>query len=63
VLGVIPKVHFDLPKEDSLDGSTFTNSKLPRESWDRQIDIIAKSVKNNTDIQKIIMDIAGLKKI
>ena len=44
-------------------GVPFTNSKLPRESWDRQIDIIAKSVKNNTDIQKIIMDIAGLKKI
>jgi adenosylcobyric acid synthase len=63
VLGVIPKVHFNLPKEDSLDENTFTNSKLPRESWDRQIDIIAKAVKNSTDIQKIIMDIAGLKKI
>jgi adenosylcobyric acid synthase len=63
VFGVIPKVHFDLPKEDSLDEHTFTNSKLPKESWDRQIDIIAKAVKNSTDIQKIIGEMAGLKKI
>ena len=41
---------------------SFYQFKWPRESWDRQIDIIAKSVNNNTDIQKIIMDIAGLKK-
>jgi adenosylcobyric acid synthase len=63
VLGVIPKVEFDLPNEDSLDGHTFTNSKLPKESWDSQIDIIAKTVKNSIDIQKIILKIAGLKKI
>jgi adenosylcobyric acid synthase len=63
ILGVIPKVEFDLPNEDSLDVHTFNNSKLPRESWDCQIDIIAKAVKNSTDIQKIIIEIAGLKKI
>ena len=63
VLGVIPKVEFDLPNEDSLDMHTFNNSKLPRESWDCQIDFIAKAVKNSTDIQKIITEIAGLKKI
>jgi adenosylcobyric acid synthase len=63
ILGVIPKVEFDLPNEDSLDGHTFTNSKLPKESWDSQIDIIAKTVKNSIDIQKIILKIAGLKKI
>jgi adenosylcobyric acid synthase len=63
ILGVIPKVEFDLPNEDSLDMHTFNNSKLPRESWDCQIDIIAKAVKNSTDIQKIMTEIAGLKKI
>jgi adenosylcobyric acid synthase len=63
ILGVIPKVEFDLPNEDSLDAHTFNNSKLPRESWDCQIDFIAKAVKNSTDIQKIITEIAGLKKI
>ena len=63
ILGVIPKVEFDLPNEDSLDTHTFNNSNLPRESWDCQIDIIAKAVKNNTDIQKIMTEIAGLKKI
>ena len=63
ILGVIPKVEFDLPNEDSLDAHTFKNSKLPRESWDCQIDFIAKAVKNSTDIQKIITEIAGLKKI
>jgi adenosylcobyric acid synthase len=61
ILGVIPKVEFDLPNEDSLDTHTFNNSKLPRESWDCQIDIIAKAVKNSIDIQKIITEIAGLK--
>ncbi|MBD0359195.1 MAG: cobyric acid synthase [Nitrososphaeraceae archaeon] len=61
ILGVIPKVKFDLPNEDSLDTHTFDNSKLPRESWDYQIDIIAKAVKNSIDIQKIITEIAGLK--
>ena len=53
ILGVIPKVEFDLPNEDSLDTHTFNNSNLPRESWDCQIDIIAKAVKNSIDIQKI----------
>ena len=61
ILGVIPKVEFDLPNEDSLDTHTFNYSKLPRESWDCQIDIIAKAVKNSIDIQKIITEIAGLK--
>jgi adenosylcobyric acid synthase len=61
ILGVIPKVEFDLPNEDSLDTHTFNNSNLPRESWDCQIDIIAKAVKNSIDIQKIITEIAGLK--
>jgi adenosylcobyric acid synthase len=63
VLGVIPKVEFDLPNEDSLDEHTFNNSKLPKEYWDWQIDIIAKAVNNSIDIQKIIVEIAGLKKI
>jgi adenosylcobyric acid synthase len=63
VLGVIPKVEFDLPNEDSLDEHTLNNSKLPKEYWDWQIDIIAKAVNNSIDIQKIIVEIAGLKKI
>ena len=63
ILGVIPKVEFDLPNEDSLDAHTFKNSKLPRESWDCQIDFIAKAVKNSIDIQKIITEIAGLKRL
>ena len=63
ILGVIPKVEFDLPNEDSLDAHTFKNSKLPRESWDCQIDFIAKALKNSIDIQKIITEIAGLKRL
>jgi adenosylcobyric acid synthase len=61
ILGVIPKVEFNLPKEDSLDDHNFNNSKLPKESWDLEIDIIAKAVKNSTNIKKIITEIAGLK--
>ena len=62
ILGVIPKVEFNLPKEDSLDDHNFNNSKLPKESLDLEIDIIAKAVKNSTNIKKIITEIAGLKK-
>src|SRR5919199_2719892 len=57
ILGVIPKVEFNLPKEDSLDDHNFNNSKLPKESWDLEIDIIAKAVKNSTNIKKIITEI------
>jgi Cobyric acid synthase len=53
VLGVITKTEFDIPNEDSLDQkrskSSYTKSYL-----EEQIDFVAHTVKNNTDIQYLL---------
>jgi adenosylcobyric acid synthase len=54
ILGIIPKVNFFLPAEDSLDGSNPDDPKPSLESFDKQIDIIAKTIKNNVNVQKLI---------
>lgn len=60
VLGVIPKIEFELPEEDSLvGGRQATASDLPRESWDWQIALVAKAIKESADIDRIT-EIAGL---
>ncbi|HEY8139982.1 MAG TPA: cobyric acid synthase [Nitrososphaera sp.] len=51
VLGVIPKVVFDLPAEDSLDGGIAARTDLPEESWNRQIDLVAKAIRESVDMQ------------
>lgn len=61
ILGVIPKIEFQLPEEDSLvgDRAQGKDDDLPRESWDWQIDLVAKAIKESTDIGKI-SGVAGL---
>lgn len=54
ILGIIPKVNFFLPAEDSLDGNNPSDPKLSLESFDRQIDILAKTIKNNVNVEKLI---------
>lgn len=54
ILGIIPKVNFFLPAEDSLDGNNPSDSKPSLESFDRQIDILAKTIKNNVNVEKLI---------
>jgi adenosylcobyric acid synthase len=54
ILGVIPKIEFNLPEEDSLVGSMAGKAEIPREAWDWQIDIIAKAIKENADIERIL---------
>jgi adenosylcobyric acid synthase len=54
ILGIIPKVNFFLPAEDSLDGNNRTDPKPSLESFDRQIDILAKTIKNNVNVEKLI---------
>ena len=58
ILGVIPKIGFDLPDEDSLDG-TAGRQELPQESWDWQIAMLSKAIKENVDFAKI-EEVAGL---
>jgi len=56
ILGVIPKIEFDLPEEDSLVGSSTSAAKpeLPQESWNWQIDLVAKAIKESADMQKVL---------
>jgi adenosylcobyric acid synthase len=53
ILGIIPKIEFNLPEEDSLVGSVIGKAEIPRESWDWQIDLIAKAMKENIDMTRI----------
>jgi adenosylcobyric acid synthase len=53
VLGVIPKVEFELPAEDSLDGGIAARADLPEESWNWQIDLVAKAIRDSVDMQRM----------
>jgi adenosylcobyric acid synthase len=53
ILGIIPKIEFNLPEEDSLVGGVVDKSEIPRESWDWQIDLIAKAMKENIDMTRM----------
>ena len=61
VLGVVPKIEFDLPEEDSLVGGRRQDNAvdLPRESWNWQIDLVAKAIKESVDIDRLT-EVAGL---
>jgi adenosylcobyric acid synthase len=53
ILGIIPKIEFNLPEEDSLVGGVVDKAEIPRESWDWQIDLIAKAMKENIDMTRM----------
>ncbi|MGI0037413.1 MAG: cobyric acid synthase, partial [Nitrososphaera sp.] len=55
VLGVVPKIEFHLPEEDSLVGGRLQDNAgdLPPESWNWQIDLVAKAIKESVDIDKL----------
>ena len=59
ILGVIPKIEFNLPEEDSLVGSMVGKAEIPQESWNWQIDLVAKAIKDNIDMEKI-SEVIGL---
>lgn len=54
ILGVIPKIQFDLPEEDSLVGNAASRPELPRESWNWQIDLVAKAIKESADMDRLL---------
>ena len=53
ILGIIPRIEFNLPEEDSLVGSVIGKAEVPRESWNWQIDLIAKAIKENIDMTRM----------
>ena len=59
ILGIIPKIEFSLPEEDSLVGGITKKADIPQESWNWQIDLVAKAIKESIDIEKL-MEVAGL---
>src|SRR5919202_806452 len=58
--GVVPKVDFSLPNEDSLDIQGCDNIGISEQQWDSQISLIAKTVQNSVDIKKMCSDVIGL---
>jgi adenosylcobyric acid synthase len=58
--GIVPKVDFSLPNEDSLDIQVSNNSGMSERHWDSQISLIAKTVQNSIDIKKMSTDVIGL---
>ena len=53
ILGIIPKIEFNLPEEDSLVGSVAGKAEVPREAWNWQIDLIEKAIKENIDMERM----------
>lgn len=53
ILGVIPKIEFNLPEEDSLVGGIAGKAEIPREAWNWQIDLVAKAIKESADMERI----------
>jgi adenosylcobyric acid synthase len=58
--GVVPKVDFSLPSEDSLDIQRWDTIGMSELDWDSQISLIAKTVQNSVDIKKMSTDVIGL---
>lgn len=52
ILGVIPKIGFELPEEDSLTGS-IEERDVPQESWGWQVDLLANAIKEGVDMDVI----------
>jgi adenosylcobyric acid synthase len=59
ILGVIPRIEFNLPEEDSLVGTMAGKAEVPREVWNWQIDLVAKAIKESADMDRI-SEVVGL---
>lgn len=53
IFGIIPKIEFNLPEEDSLTGGVPNNTAVPQESWSWQIDLVAKAINGSVDMERI----------
>ncbi|MDW0120757.1 MAG: cobyric acid synthase [Nitrososphaeraceae archaeon] len=53
VLGVVPKIPFDIPSEDSLDQKR-AKSSYSKRYLDEQINIVASTFRKNTDMQYLL---------
>lgn len=53
VMGVVPKIQFDIPSEDSLDQKR-AKSSYSKRYLDEQINIVASTFRKNTDMQYLL---------
>jgi adenosylcobyric acid synthase len=53
VMGVIPKIQFDIPSEDSLDQKR-SKSSYSKRYLDEQINLVASTFTKNTDMQYLL---------
>ena len=60
VLGIVPRIEFTLPNEDSLEETRIESPQVSPESLDEQINILASKVKKILDIKNIICNVIGL---
>jgi hypothetical protein len=60
VLGILPRIEFTLPNEDSLDETNVQSPEISPESLDEQINILASKVKEIIDIKNIVSRVVGL---
>ena len=59
VVGVIPKIEFNMPNEDSLDQKR-SKSSYSKGYLDEQIDFVASTFRENTDL-KYLLNILKMK--
>jgi adenosylcobyric acid synthase len=59
--GVIPKLAFKLPPEDSLD--SISTIEIPQRDRDKEIDILANSLREKISVDKIMANVLGLNKL
>jgi adenosylcobyric acid synthase len=60
--GVVPKVDFSLPNEDSLDKQSSDNRITNELQWNEQINLIAEVVYKSIDIQELSNHVIGFNK-
>jgi adenosylcobyric acid synthase len=58
--GVIPKLAFTLPPEDSLDSVSL---EIPQRDRDKEIDILANSLREKISVDEIMANVIGLNKL
>jgi len=60
ILGIVPRIEFTLPAEDSLDEIKVSPAKQSPESLDEQVNILASRLKESLDINKIASELLQL---
>jgi adenosylcobyric acid synthase len=61
IFGIIPKLAFNLPPEDSLDSPS--SNEIPQRDRDREIDILANSLREKISVEEIMANVLGINKL